>query len=101
MIFWSSKTTVVSEGSIPAANSMRTSRVKPRFVRFSRRERIWNVLLPPCQRESSRLCALHMQRDSSHGNGIILYKIRKVQQQVRPDRDTEMPETSTSRRRGV
>ena len=34
---------VIPEGSISAANSTRTSRVKQRFIRFSRRERIWNA----------------------------------------------------------
>ena len=43
--FWSLKTTVIPEGSIPVADSTRTRRVKLRFVRFSRRERIWNVCL--------------------------------------------------------
>ena len=38
MSFWSLKTTVIQEDSITASDSMRTSRVKPRFVRFSRRE---------------------------------------------------------------
>ncbi|KAL7634082.1 UNVERIFIED_CONTAM: hypothetical protein RMT77_015410 [Armadillidium vulgare] len=45
MSFWVLKKMVFLEGSIPAADSTRTSRVKPRFVGFSGRKRIWNICL--------------------------------------------------------
>ena len=45
MSFISLKTMVISESSIQMADSVRTSRVKPKFIRFSRRELIWNVCL--------------------------------------------------------
>src|SRR6201990_3456622 len=100
MSFWSLKTTVVPEGSIPAADSTRTSRVKPRFVRFSRRERIWNVRLHA--RENHLGYALSTLRGTPPTETVIIpWKIRKVQPQVRPVSGTEMPETSPRRRRGT
>src|SRR6201990_1365909 len=99
MSFWSLKTTVIPEGSIPAADSTRTSRVKPRFVRFSRRERIWNVRLHA--RENHLGYALSTFRGTSPTETVIIpWKIREVQPQVRPVSGTEMPETSPRRRRG-
>src|SRR6201990_448034 len=59
MRFWSLKTTVVPEGSIPEADSTRTSRVKPRFIRVSGRERICNVRLHARENHLSyALCTL-------------------------------------------
>ena len=70
------KTTVFPEGSIPAANSTRTSRVKPRFVRFSRRERIWNVRLHA--RENHLRYALFTLRGTPLTKTVIIsWKIRK------------------------
>src|ERR1700755_137895 len=59
------KTTVISEGSVTASDSARTRKVKSRFVRFSRRERIWNVRLHA--RENHLIYALSTLRgDPSH-----------------------------------
>src|ERR1700755_3132500 len=100
MRFWSLKTTVVPEGSIPAADSTRTSRVKPRFIRFSGRERIWNVRLHA--RENHLSYALCTVRGTPPTETVIIpWKIRKVEPQFRPVRGTEMPETSPHRRRGL
>src|SRR6201990_829716 len=83
MRFWSLKTTVVPEGSIPAADSTRTSRVKPRFIRFSGRERIWNVRLHDRDNHLSyALCALRGTPTTE--TVIIPWKIIKVRSQVRP-----------------
>src|ERR1700755_2089959 len=94
------KTTVLSEGSVTAANSARTSRVKPRFVRFSRRERIWNVRLHA--RENHLSYALITLRGIPPTKAIINpLEIREVQPQIRPASSTEVPQTSPLRRRGV
>ena len=75
--FKSLKTTVIPEGSIPAVNSVRTSRVKPRFVGFSRRERIWNVRLHA--RENHVFYALCTFRATLIVEIVIIpWKIRKV-----------------------
>src|SRR6201990_3563367 len=96
MSFWSLKTTVIYEGSIPAVDRTRTSRVKPRFVRFSRQEIIWNVRLHARENHLSyALCTLRGTPPTE--TGIIPWKIRKVRPQVRPVRGTEMPETSPRR----
>src|SRR6201990_1751737 len=92
MSFWSLKTTVVPEGSIPAADSTRKNRVKSRFVRFSRRERIWNVRLHPKENHLGyTLCTLRWPSPTE--TVIIPWEIRKVQPQVRPVSGTEMSET--------
>src|ERR1700755_2240038 len=97
MSFRSLKTTVIPEGSIPVADSTRTSRVKPRFVRFSRRERIWNVRLHA--RENHLGYALCTLRGTPPTETVIIpWKIREVQPQVRPVSGTEMPEMSPRRR---
>src|ERR1044072_4052983 len=76
MSFWSLKTTVIPEGSIPAADSTRTRRVKPRFVRFSRRERIWNVRLHA--RENHLGYALSTLRGTPPTETVIIpWKIRE------------------------
>src|ERR1044072_1474468 len=99
MSFRSLKTTVISEGSIPTADSARTSRVKPRFVRFSRRERIWNVLLHA--RENHLGYTLSTLRGAPATKAIIIpWEIREVQPQVRPVGSTEVPQTSPRRRLG-
>src|ERR1044072_7864654 len=99
MSFRSLKTTVIPEGSIPVADSMKTSRVKPRFVRFSRRERIWNVRLHARENHLGyELCTLRGTPPTE--TVIIPWKIREVHPQVRPVSGTEMPETSPRRRRG-
>src|ERR1700755_170113 len=93
------KTTVISEGSFPAADSARTSRVKPRFVRFIRRERIWNVRFHA--RENHLSYALSTLRDIPSTKAIIIpWEIREVQPQVRPASSTVVPQTSSRRRRG-
>src|ERR1700755_2736519 len=93
MRFWSLKTTVVPEGSIPAADSTRTSRVKPRFIRFSGKERIWNVRLHA--RGNHLSYALCIFRGTPTTETVIIpWKIREVRPQVRPVSGTEMPETS-------
>src|ERR1700755_1704296 len=98
MRFWSLKTTVVPEGSLAAADSTRTSRIKPRFIRFSGRERIWNVRLHA--RENHLSYALCTFRGTPTTETVILpLKIRKVRPQVRPVSGTEMSETSPHRRR--
>src|ERR1700755_675841 len=99
MSFRSLKTTVISEGSNPTADSTRTSRVKPRFVRFSRRERIWNVRLHARENHlDNAFCTL---RGTPVTKAIIIpWEIREVQPQVRTVNSTEMPQTSP-RRRGV
>src|ERR1044072_1394632 len=66
MGFSSVKTTVISEGSVPATDSARTSRVKPRFVRFGRRERIWNVRLHARENHLSYALSKHTPGDPSH-----------------------------------
>src|ERR1700755_3589007 len=94
------KTTVISEGSIPAADSARTSRVKPKFVKFSRRERIWNVRLHA--RENHLSYALSTLRGTPPTKAIINpLEITEVNPQVRPASSTEVPQTSPRRRRGV
>src|ERR1051325_1171031 len=99
MGFRSLKTTVISEGSVPATDSARTSRVKSRFVRFSRRERIWNVRLHA--RENHLSYALSTLRGIPPTKAIIIpWEIREVQPQVRPVSSTEVPQTSPRRRRG-
>src|ERR1700755_2190408 len=99
MGFKSLKTTVISEGSIPTADSAITSKVKPWFVSFSRRERIWNVRLHA--RENHLGYALSTLRGISPTETVIIpWKIREVEPQVRPVSGTEMPETSPRRRRG-
>src|SRR6201990_892970 len=93
------KTAIISEGSIPAVDSARTSRVKPRFVRFSRRERIWNVRLHA--RENHLSYALSTLRGITPTKAIINpWEIREVQPQVRPASSTEVPQTSPRQRRG-
>src|SRR6201990_2421397 len=81
--FWSLKTTVIPEGSIPVADSTRTSRVKPRFVRFSRRERIWNVCLHARENHlGNAFCTL---RGTLPTEAIIIPReIKEVRPQVRP-----------------
>src|ERR1044072_1637968 len=97
--FWSLKTTVFPEGSIPAANRTRTSRVKPRFIRFSRRERIWNIRLHA--RENHLRYALFTLRDTPLTETVIIpWKIKKVRPQVRQVSGTEIPETSPRQKRG-
>src|ERR1051325_8961408 len=99
MSFWSLKTTVIPEGSIPAVDSTRTSRVKPRFVRFSRRERIWNVRLHA--RENHLGYMLSTLRGTPATKAIIIpCEVREVQPQVRPVGSTEVPQTSPRRRQG-
>src|ERR1700755_1452792 len=99
MSFRSLKTTVISEGSIPTANSARAIRVKPRFVRFSRKERIWNVRLHA--RENHLGYTLSILRGILPTKAIIIpWEIREVQPQVRPVSSTEVPQTSPHRRRG-
>ena len=67
---------VISEGSIPAMDSVRTSRVKPKFVRFSRKERIWNVRLH--DRENHIRYALFTLRGTPLTETVIIpWKIRK------------------------
>src|ERR1700755_1954065 len=93
------KTTVISQGSVPAADTARTSRVKQRFVRFSRWERIWNVRLHA--RENHFSYALSTHRGIPPTKAIIIpWKIREVQPQVRPASSIEVPQTSPRRRRG-
>ena len=93
------ETKVISEGSIPAANSARASRVKARFVTFSRRVRIWNVRLHA--RENHLCYALCTLRGTPPTKTIIIpWEIRKVQPQVRPVSGTEMPKTSPRQRLG-
>src|ERR1044072_952757 len=100
MSFRSLKTTVLSEGSIPTADSTRASRVKPRFVRFSRRERIWNVCLHA--RENNLGYTLSTLRGTPATQAIIIpLEIREVQQQVRPVGTTEVPQPPPPRRRGL
>src|ERR1700755_79648 len=90
------KKTVISEGSVPAADSARTSRVKPRFIRFSGRERIWNVRLHA--RENHLSYALSTLRGIPPTKArIIPWEIREVQPQVRPASSTEVPQTSPRR----
>src|ERR1044072_8339026 len=99
MSFWSLKTTVIPEGSIPAADSTRTSRVKPRFVRFSRRERIWNVRLHA--RENHFGYALCTLRGTPPTETVIIPgKITEVHPQVRPVSGTKIQKPSPRRRRG-
>src|ERR1044072_3879962 len=99
MSFRSLKTTVISEGSIPTADSARTSRVKPRFVRFSRRERIWNVRLHA--RENHLGYTLSKLRVTPPTKAIIIpCKIKEVQPQVKLVSSTEVPQTSPRRRMG-
>lgn len=46
------------EGLILAAGCMRTVRIEPRLVLFSRRERVWNVSLHPREDDlSDPLCS--------------------------------------------
>src|ERR1700755_1505380 len=93
------KTTVISEGSVTASDSARTRRVTPRFVRISRRERIWNVRLHA--RENHLIYALSTLRGITPTKAIINpWEIREVQPQVRPASSTEVPQTSPRRRRG-
>src|ERR1700755_2987407 len=93
------KTTVISEGSVTASDSERTRRVKLRFVRFSRRERIWNVRLHA--RENHLIYAFSTLRGIPPTKAIINpWEIREVQPQVRPASSTEMPQTSPRRRPG-
>src|ERR1700755_3456948 len=99
MSFRSLKTTVIPEFSIPVVDGTRTIRVKPRFVRFSRRERIWNVRLHA--RENHLSYALCTLRGTPPTETVIIpWKIREVQPHVRPVSGTEMPETSPRRWRG-
>src|ERR1700755_2350408 len=99
MSFRSLKTTVLSEDSIPTADSTRTNRVKPRFVRFSRRERIWNARLHA--RENHLGYTLSTLRGTPATKAIIVpWEIRDVHPQVRPVSSTEVPQTSPRRRRG-
>src|ERR1700755_1122770 len=76
-----------------------TSRVKPTFGRFSRRERIWNVRLHARENHlGNAFCTL---RGTPATKAIIIpWKIREVQPQVRPVGSTEVPQTSPRRRRG-
>src|ERR1700755_1702264 len=97
--FWSLKTMVIPEGNIPAADSARTSRVKPRFVRFSRRERKWNVRLHA--RENHLGNAFDTLRRTPPMEAIIIPReIKEVQPQVRPACGTEVPQTFPFNRRG-
>src|SRR6201990_3346727 len=97
--FWSLKTTVIYEGSISAEDSTRTSRVQQRFIRFSGRERMWNVRLHA--RENHLSYELSTLRGTPPTETVIIpWKIRKVRPQVRPVSGTEMPETSPRRWRG-
>src|ERR1700755_2964722 len=99
MSFRSLKTTVIPEGSIPVADSTRTSRVKPRFVRFSRREIIWNVRLHARENHlGSAFCTL---RGTPYTKAIIIPReIEEVRPQVRPAWGTEVPQTFPFNRRG-
>src|ERR1700755_1522980 len=99
MSLWNLKTLVIPEGSIPAVDSTRTSRVKPRFVRFSRMERIWNVCLHARENHlGNAFCTL---RGTSPTEEIIIPReIKEVRPQVRPACGTEMPQTFHFRRRG-
>src|ERR1044072_3580792 len=93
------KTTVISEGSVVAADSVKTSRVKLRFFRFSRKEKIWNVRLHA--RENYLSYALSTLRGIPPTKAIIIpWEIRELQPQVRPVNSTEVPQTSPRRRRG-
>ena len=75
------KMTVISEGSVPAADSARTSRVKLRFSRVSRRERIWDVRLRA--RENHLSYAISTLRWIPLTKAIIIpWEIREVQPQV-------------------
>src|ERR1700755_1761710 len=99
MSFKSLKTTAISEGNIPPADSTRTSRVKPRFVRFSRRERIWNVRLHA--RENHLRNAFYTLRGTPPTEAIIILReIKKVRPQVRPACGTKVPQTFPFIRRG-
>ena len=74
-------TTVIPEGSIPAANSTRTSRVKTRFDRFSRRERIWNVRLHARENHLGyAVCTLRGTPPKE--TAIITWKIRKYNRKL-------------------
>src|ERR1700755_2301156 len=99
MSLWNLKTLVISEGSIPTVDSTRTSRVKPRFVWFSRRERIWNVRIHARENHlGNAFCTL---RGTPVTKAIIIpWEIREVQPQVIPVGSTEVPQTSPRRRRG-
>src|SRR6201990_2407699 len=96
---WSLKTTVIPEGNIPAVDSSRTSRVKPRFVRFSRRERKWNVRLHARENHlGNAFCTL---RGTPPMEAIIIPReIEEVRPQVRPASGTEVPQTFPFSRKG-
>src|ERR1700755_3628934 len=98
MSFWGLKTMVIPEGSIPTADSVRTSRVTPRFVGFSRRERKWNVRLHAGENHlSNAFCTL---RGTPPSEAIIIpWEIKEVRPQVRPACGTEMPQTFPLNRR--
>src|ERR1700755_1647100 len=98
MSFRSLKTTVIREGSVPVADSTRTSRVKPRFVRFSRRKRVWNVHLKARENHlGNAFCTL---RGTPLTEAIIIpLGIEEVRPQVRPACGTEVSQTFPFNRR--
>src|ERR1044072_8140792 len=97
--FRSLKTTIISEGSIPAADSARTRRVKPRFVRFSRRERIWNVRLHA--RENHLGYTLGTLRGTPPTKAVIIpWDFRKLHRKVKPVSRKKVPQTSPRGGRG-
>src|ERR1044072_7985619 len=97
MGFRALKTIVISEGSVPAADSARTSRVKLRFSRVSRRERIWDVRLRA--RENHLSYAISTLRWIPLTKAIIIpWEIREVKPQVQLA--ARVPKTSPRRRRG-
>ena len=99
MSFWSLKATVIPEGSVPAADSTRTGRIKPRLISFSWREREWNVRLHAGKNNLSY--ALSTLRGIPPAEAVIIPReIKEVRPQVRPVCSTEMPKTSPRRRRG-
>src|ERR1700755_164097 len=99
MCFRSLKTTVISGGSITTADSGKISRVKPRFIRLSKREIIWNVRLHA--KENHLGYTLSKLRGTTPTKAITIpWEIKEVQPQVRPVSSNEVSETSPRRRRG-
>src|SRR6201990_3490393 len=89
---------VILECNIPEADRARTSRVKPRFVRFSRRERKWNVRLH--YKENHLGNAFCTSRDPTHKAIIILWEIKEVRPKVHLSCGSEMPQAFPFNRRG-